>query len=49
MKLLQSFLKESLLDDFYLDFDDVNVYGVKLKEGKEAEYTCCICDGALGE
>lgn len=30
-------------DDFYLDFDDVNVYGVKLKEGKEAEYTCCIC------
>lgn len=34
---------EALEDDFYLDFDDVNVYGVKLKEGKEAEYTCCIC------
>ena len=31
------------LDDFYMDFDDVNVYGVKLKEGKETEYTCCIC------
>lgn len=30
-------------EDFYMDFDDVNVYGVKLKEGKEAEYTCCIC------
>lgn len=34
---------ESLEEDFYLDFDDINVYGVKLKEGKEAEYTCCIC------
>ena len=34
---------ESLEEDFYVDFDDVNVYGVKLKEGKEAEYTCCIC------
>ena len=34
---------EALEEDFYLDFDDVNVYGVKLKEGKEAEYTCCIC------
>jgi hypothetical protein len=31
------------LNDFYLDFDDVNVYGTKLTEGKEAEYTCCIC------
>jgi hypothetical protein len=30
-------------EDFYMDFDDVNAYGVKLKEGKEAEYTCCIC------
>ena len=34
---------EDLTEDFYVDFDDVNVYGVKLKEGKEAEYTCCIC------
>lgn len=34
---------EALEEDFYMDFDDVNVYGVKLKEGKEAEYTCCIC------
>jgi DNA-binding protein YbaB len=34
---------ETLEEDFYLDFDDVNVYGVKLTEGKEAEYTCCIC------
>lgn len=34
---------EELTEDFYVDFDDVNVYGVKLKEGKEAEYTCCIC------
>lgn len=34
---------EALEEDFYVDFDDVNVYGVKLKEGKEAEYTCCIC------
>jgi hypothetical protein len=34
---------EALEEDFSLDFDDVNVYGVKLKEGKEAEYTCCIC------
>ena len=34
---------EALEEDFYLDFDDVNVYGVKLQEGKEAEYTCCIC------
>lgn len=34
---------EALEEDFYLDFDDVNVYGVKLNEGKEAEYTCCIC------
>lgn len=34
---------ETLEEDFYLDFDDVNVYGVKLNEGKEAEYTCCIC------
>ena len=31
------------LDDFYTDFDDVNVFGVKLHEGKEIEYTCCIC------
>ena len=31
------------LEDFYLDFDDVNAYGTKLTEGKEAEYTCCIC------
>ena len=31
------------LDDFYMDFDDVNVFGIKLQEGKEAEYTCCIC------
>ena len=30
-------------DDFYLDFDAVNAFGVKLTEGKEAEYTCCIC------
>jgi hypothetical protein len=29
--------------DFYMDFDDVNAYGIKLQEGKEAEYTCCIC------
>jgi DNA-binding protein YbaB len=34
---------EALEEDFYMDFDDVNVYGVRLKEGKEAEYTCCIC------
>ncbi len=34
---------EDLKEDFYVDFDDVNVYGIKLKEGKEAEYTCCIC------
>ena len=34
---------EALEEDFYVDFDDVNVYGVKLKEGKEVEYTCCIC------
>ena len=34
---------EALEENFYVDFDDVNVYGVKLKEGKEAEYTCCIC------
>lgn len=34
---------EELNEDFYVDFDDVNVYGIKLKEGKEAEYTCCIC------
>ena len=31
------------LDDFYMDFDDVNAFGVKLHEGKEVEYTCCIC------
>ena len=31
------------LDDFYMDFDDVNAFGIKLHEGKEAEYTCCIC------
>lgn len=37
-------LTEEITDDeFDLDFDDVNVYGIKLKEGKEAEYTCCIC------
>lgn len=30
-------------DNFYLDFDAVNAFGVKLTEGKEAEYTCCIC------
>ena len=30
-------------DDFYTDFDNVNAYGIKLHEGKEAEYTCCIC------
>ena len=30
-------------DEFALDFDDVNVFGVKLREGKETEYTCCIC------
>lgn len=30
-------------DEFALDFDDVNVFGVKLREGKESEYTCCIC------
>jgi hypothetical protein len=29
--------------DFYMDFDDVNAFGIKLHEGKEAEYTCCIC------
>ena len=34
---------EALEEEFCLDFDDVNVYGVKLKEGKEVEYTCCIC------
>jgi hypothetical protein len=34
---------EALKEDFYVDFDDVNAYGIKLKEGKEAEYTCCIC------
>ena len=34
---------EALEEDFYVDFDDINVYGIKLKEGKEAEYTCCIC------
>jgi polyhydroxyalkanoate synthesis regulator phasin len=34
---------ETLEEDFYVDFDDVNIYGVKLKEGKEVEYTCCIC------
>jgi hypothetical protein len=34
---------EDLMEDFYVDFEDVNAYGVKLKEGKEAEYTCCIC------
>ena len=28
---------------FSLDFTDVNAFGVKLTEGKEAEYTCCIC------
>lgn len=32
-----------LEEDFYVDFDDINAYGIKLKEGKEAEYTCCIC------
>ena len=31
------------LDDFYMDFDDVNAFGIKLHEGKETEYTCCIC------
>ena len=31
------------LEDFYMDFDDVNAFGIKLHEGKEAEYTCCIC------
>ena len=30
-------------EDFYMDFDEVNAYGIKLQEGKEAEYTCCIC------
>lgn len=35
-------LTESL-EDFYVDFDDINAYGIKLTEGKEAEYTCCIC------
>ena len=34
---------EDLGEEFCLDFDDVNAYGVRLKEGKEAEYTCCIC------
>lgn len=34
---------EALDEEFCLDFDDVNAYGVRLKEGKEAEYTCCIC------
>ena len=34
---------EALDEAFCLDFDDVNAYGVKLKEGEEAEYTCCIC------
>lgn len=31
------------LDDFYMNFDDVNAFGIKLHEGREAEYTCCIC------
>jgi hypothetical protein len=31
------------IDDFYMDFDDVNAFGIKLHEGREAEYTCCIC------
>ena len=31
------------LEDFYMDFDDVNAFGIKLQEGKEVEYTCCIC------
>lgn len=35
--------EEATDEEFDLDFDDVNVYGIKLKEGKEAEYTCCIC------
>ena len=34
---------EAFTNDFYVDFDDVNAFGIKLTEGKEAEYTCCIC------
>lgn len=34
---------EAFENDFYVDFDDVNAFGIKLTEGKEAEYTCCIC------
>jgi DNA-binding protein YbaB len=36
-------IAESLEEEFFMDFDDVNAYGIKLHEGKEAEYTCCIC------
>lgn len=36
-------IAESFANDFYLDFEDVNAFGIKLHEGKEAEYTCCIC------
>jgi hypothetical protein len=28
---------------FSLDFTNINAFGVKLTEGKETEYTCCIC------
>ena len=31
------------LDDFYVDFDDINAFGIKLHEGKEVEFECCIC------
>ena len=42
-------LGESLTEDlgdfnvFSLDFTNINAFGVKLTEGKETEYTCCIC------
>jgi hypothetical protein len=36
------------LDDFYIDFEDINAYGIKLKEGKETEYNCCICGEYFG-
>lgn len=37
------FLIATIKNPFELVFESINAFGVKLTEGTEAEYTCCIC------